>query len=233
MSCDERAELRAKFMADVSHDLKTPLNAIIGFTSVLLQDKEQLGAEKARQLGLVYKSAHRLLGRVDALAEFFRLKAGVAGPQTDWFSPRRLIGETFEQFRDDAREKGVELRLGQGPVPSRLRSVPELVSRILRELVANAVRFTASGAVTVDVQRQDDRVAFRVSDTGSGLSVESQQCLSQSLGPAGAYAGLGLGLALSREAALRLGGHIEVVSRPGAGSTFTLVVELPDGDVEM
>ena len=105
MSSEEKEKRRAKFMADVSHDMKTPLNAVIGFTSVLLQDKKELGAEKARQLDLVYKSAHRLLERVDALTEFFRLQAGVIGPEADWFSPRQLIEETFDQFRDDAGEK--------------------------------------------------------------------------------------------------------------------------------
>jgi signal transduction histidine kinase len=233
MSSEEKEKLRAKFMADVSHDMKTPLNAVIGFTSVLLQDKEELGAEKARQLDLVYKSAHRLLERVDAFTEFFRLQAGVIGPEADWFSPRQLIEETFDQFRDDAGEKGIELRIGPDPIPSRMRSASKLISRALRELVSNAVKFTTAGVVSVDVQIEDGRVAFRVSDTGSGLSAKSLQKLAEALGPADTYAGLGLGLALTREAALRLDGRIEVESQPDQGSTFTLIVELSEENLEI
>lgn len=220
-------------MADVSHDMKTPLNAVIGFTSVLLQDREVLGPEKTRQLELVYKSAHRLLGRVDALTEFFRLQAGVSGPEVDWFSPRQLIDETLDLFRDDARDKGIQLQVGQEPMPVRVRSGSRLVSRALRELVSNAVRFTESGSVKVDLRLEEGRVAFRVADSGSGLGPESIKKLKEALGPEGTYDGLGLGLALSREAAAVLGGRIEVESRPDSGSTFTLVVEISKGDLEM
>jgi signal transduction histidine kinase len=232
MSSEKKEQNRAEFMADVSHDMKTPLNAVIGFTSVLLQDRQKLGSEQAHQLELVYKSAHRLLGRVDALTEFFRLQAGVVAPQTDWFSPRQLIEETFDQFRDDAREKNLELRIGSGPMPSRLRASSNLVSRVLRELVSNAVKFTTAGAVGVGVQVEDGRVVFRVADTGSGMSASSLQRLSRALGSADTYKGLGLGLALSREAARKLGGRIQADSRADEGSTFTLVVEMSKDDVE-
>ena len=233
MSTEEMGKRRAKFMADVSHDMKTPLNAVIGFTSVLLQDREALGAEKTRQLELVYKSANRLLGRVDALTEFFRLQAGVTGPDADWFSPRQMIAETLDLFRDDAKEKGVQLQIGPGSMPARMRSASRPLSRALRELVANAVRFTTAGSVTVNLRLAEGRAAFRVADSGSGLSPGSLQKLKDALGPQDSYEGLGLGLALSREAARVLGGRIEVESRPDRGSTFTLVIELSDNDLEM
>jgi signal transduction histidine kinase len=232
MSGEEREKRRAKFMADVSHDMKTPLNAVIGFTSVLLQDRQKLGADKARQLELVYKSAHRLLERVDALTEFFRLQAGDTGPRADWFAPRQLIEETFGQFRDDAGQKGIELRVGPGPIPSRLRTSSKLLSRILRELVSNAVKFTSAGSVCVDLRWAGGRVGVEVADTGSGMSAPSMERLSRSLRSADSYEGLGLGLALSREAARRLGGSIRADSRTDRGSTFTLFVEMSEDDVE-
>jgi signal transduction histidine kinase len=233
MKSDEKEKRRAKFMADVSHDMKTPLNAVIGFTSVLMQDREALGSEKTRQLELVYKSAHRLLGRVDALTEFFRLEAGVTGQETDWLSPRQLIDETLDLFRDDAREKGIQLQIGPGPMPTRMRSASRPLSRALRELVANAVKFTATGGVKVDLRLEAGRVAFQVSDSGSGLGAASLQKLKVALGSRDTYTGLGLGLALSREAAAVLGGRIEVESRPDHGSTFTLIIELTKENLEM
>ena len=233
MKSDDKEKRRAKFMANVSHDMKTPLNAVIGFTSVLLQDREALGAEKTRQLELVYKSAHRLLGRVDALTEFFRLQSGVTGQEIDWFSPRQLIEETLDLFRDDAQEKGIQLQIGPDPMPVRMRSASRPLSRALRELVANGVRFTTSGSVEVDLKLEDGRVAFRVADSGSGLGAGSLQKLKEALGSRDSYAGLGLGLALSREAAAVLGGRIEVESQPDRGSIFTLVVELTKDNLEM
>lgn len=233
MNNEEREQRRAEFMADVSHDMKTPLNAVIGFTSVLLQDREKLDAEKARQLELIYRSAYRLLERMDALTEFFRLQAGFAGPRADWFSPRQLVEEAIDEFRDDAREKNIELRAGPGPTPSRLRAGSRLVSRVLRELVSNAVRFTSAGAVSVDLKAENGRVVLQVADTGAGMSVASLQELSRSLGSEDTYAGMGLGLALSREAARQLGGRIQADSRPGEGSIFTLVIELSEDNREM
>jgi len=192
-----------------------------------------LGAEKARQLDLVYKSAHRLLGRVDALTEFFRLQAGAIGSEADWFSPRQLIEETLARFRQDAGEKGVDLQIGPGPLPSRIRCPQKLVSRVLRELVYNAVRFTDSGAVRVEMRLEANRAAWRVSDAGPGLGAGGLQQLAGALGQADTYQGLGLGLALSRLAAGLLGGRIEVESLPGKGSAFTLVFEVPLDNLEM
>jgi len=220
-------------MADVSHDMKTPLNAVIGFTSVLLQDREDLGTEKTRQLKLVYKSAHRLLGRVDALTEFFRLQAGVIEADVDWFSPRQLIEETLNLFREEAKEKGIRLEIASGSMPSRMRSASRLLSRALRELVANAVKFTNSGSVSVDLRIEEGQTAFRVADGGSGLSAGSLQTLKAALGSRDTYDGLGLGLALSREVAHELGGRIKVESQPDRGSIFTLVFELTRDDLEM
>jgi signal transduction histidine kinase len=232
-STEEKEKRRAKFMADVSHDMKTPLNAVIGFTSVLLQDREELGTEKTRQLELVYKSAHRLLGRVDALTEFFRLQAGVTGADADWFSPRQLIEETLDLFREDAKEKGIRLETGSGTMPSRMRSASRLISRALRELVANAVKFDVSGSVSMDLRIEEGVVAFRVADGGAGLSAGSLQKLKEALGPRDTYDGLGLGLALAREVARALGGRIEVESQSDRGSTFTLVFELTGDNLEM
>jgi signal transduction histidine kinase len=225
MGAEEKEKRRAKFMADVSHDMKTPLNAV--------QDREELGTEKSRQLELVYKSAHRLLGRVDALTEFFRLQAGVSGSEADWFSPRQLIEETLELFRTDAREKRIRLEIGSGPMPCRMRCVSRLISRALRELVANAVKFTSSGSVSVDLRIGEGVVVFQVADSGSGLSAGSLQKLKDALGSRDNYDGLGLGLALSREVALALGGRIEVESQSDHGSTFNLVFELAGDNLEM
>ena len=135
------------------------------------------------------------------------------------------------------KEKGIQLQIGPEPVPARMRSASRLLSRALRELVANAVKFTASGSVIVDLRLEEGRVAFRVADSGSGLSAGSLQKLKDALGPQDTYEGLGLdlglGLALSREAASVLGGRIEVESQPDRGSTFALVVELTKDNLEL
>jgi signal transduction histidine kinase len=114
-----------------------------------------------------------------------------------------------------------------------MRSASRLISRALRELVANAVKFDVSGSVSMDLRIEEGVVAFRVADGGAGLSAGSLQKLKEALGPRDTYDGLGLGLALAREVARALGGRIEVESQSDRGSTFTLVFELTGDNLEM
>lgn len=236
-----REQRLARFMAGVSHDLKTPLNSVIGFTSVLLQGAEGLGPDQLHQLRLVAQSADRLLGRLDALVEFFRLRAGIITPRPDWFAP----GPVLERILEGADRAGDAPAAVEGNLPGRIRADARLFERAVGELVANAD--THGAGVTRLAWRcvsQDgpDRVRLSVDvhDQGPGLAAGRSEGLARSLGPVilagdGAPkddAGLGLGLALAREAAGLLGGWIELDSRPERGCRFSLVLEMDPGDVD-
>jgi len=236
-----REQRLAQFMAGVSHDLKTPLNSVIGFTSVLLQGAEGLGPDQLRQLRLVAQSANRLLGRLDALVELFRLRAGIIVPRTDWFAPGPVLERVIERAdRAEGSTGPVE-----GAVPARIRTDARLLERAVGELVDNGD--IHGGGVTrlvcacaPDARRDRVRLSVAVHDQGPGLTPDRAEALARALGPmflAGEGArkddqGLGLGLALAREAAGLLGGWIEMDNRPERGCTFSLVLELEPGDVE-
>ncbi len=240
----DRDRQRAEFVGTISHDLKNPLNAIVGFTSVLLADSAGFGAEQVRQLRLVKDSARSMLGRIDALLEFHRIEAGKIEAKPDWFMPAEILIQLVESRRECARERGVELKLQMKDGLDRVLSDARLVRRVLDELLANAIRFSGGGEVvlSIDIAPPDPDAGRRlvrigVTDAGPGLSDEHRDQLVRSLDPSRgkverSYKGLGLGLALAREAARLLGGRVELASPPGEGAHFRLVLDLPRQDVK-
>ncbi len=239
-----RDKSRAEFIANIGHDLKTYLNPIVGFASVLLQDDEGLEREQRNQIELIAESARRLLHRLDALVEFQRIQAGTARASMDWFSPQALLSELVASYADRAKARKTELRHAPGAPPKRIRSDYRMVLRVVDELLANAVKAAGQGVVSLEVNHQaadkegHTKVEFRVQDSGAGLDADDQERLRKSLaGPSGKSAkgweGLGLGLALSREVARELGATIEVQSIPGVGCTFKLQMEFAAKDAEL
>jgi signal transduction histidine kinase len=236
-----RDRQRAEFVGTVSHDLKTPLNAIVGFTSVLLADATGFAPEQKHQLQLVYDSARSLLERINALLEFYRLEGGRITAAPEWFMPAELLAALVETHREAAARAGVELASpppGRGP--QRLRADARLIRRALDELVDNAIRFGGAGPCRLDLTAQPAaagglQVRFAVRNAATGVAADRRQALAVSLAPqpdplARSYAGLGLGLALAREAARALGGFIALDEVEGR-ARFSLVLELADQDV--
>jgi len=211
---------RAEFMAHVSHDLKTPLNAVIGFTSVLLQDPKT-GPDKRHQLQLVYDSARLLLSRIDALCNFYRMEGGVIVPEKESLQTAGLLSEIGESFRPAAEKKGLVLQI-QAPGSATLNLSSRLLRFVLEELLANAIKYTPSGTVTLEASGDAATTAIAVADSGPGIKAETLESIRASLAGEG-WDGLGLGLALARQAALLMGAQLEVESSD-AGSRFTLVL---------
>ncbi len=238
---EARARERAQFIATVSHDLKTPLNAVVGFTSVLLLDLQ--GTEAGKKLGMVYDSAKVMLDRLNALVELHRLEAGVLAAQPDWVFPGELLLQVAEEARAAAEGKGLRLLLEPRGGPARARFDARLAQRALRELLSNAVRFSREGELRVSLALEEGapsgavRLRFEVRDEGLGLRPAQRAELSAAFDPARdhlswPFQGLGLGLALARQAARAAGGHLEAVAAPERGACFSLVLELGAGDVE-
>jgi signal transduction histidine kinase len=236
-----RDRRKADFVATVSHDLKSPLNAVIGFTSVLLQDARG-NAEQERQLQMVQASARQLLDRINDLLEFHRLEAGKVKVNPVWCSLRELCLQALEPWRAPAAAQGLILELSCTGTNGRVRSDPCLLLRVLKEFLSNAVRFSKKGVVVLgccsEPGDQPERIRLRleVRDPGLGLSADSLAKLSAAFAPGGSilercYDGLGLGLALCRESAALLGGIIHVTGAPGAGCTFSLLMEFPISEI--
>ena len=229
---------RAEFIAGVSHDLKTPLNGIIGFTSVVLADQAGRNADLEQKLGMVYESARVMLNRINALVDFHRLEAGTKKPEPDWIAPIDMLKESTELHRVAAEKEGLELLLEQTG-PTRIHTDMRLLSVALNEVLSNAVRFGRQGQVRVWMESKEQaertHLCFCVADQGIGFKPEALAKLRRGLRPSDDrdhFEGLGLGLALARLSLEKLGGLIEVESQAGAGATFRLCLNLSSEGIE-
>jgi signal transduction histidine kinase len=237
----DRDQKRAEFFATVSHDLKTPLNGIIGFSSLLLQDTPGLDAECLRQLNLIYNSARALLERIDNLLDLYRMESGKIKANPDWYVVAELAQQAVALFAQKAADQGVQIEMNLESACGRLRIDAQLLSRVWKQLLSNALKFTRQGSIRFSVESETldggrVRVRFVVADTGMGIRPDVIDRLSGSLAPVASpidrsYQSLGLGLALAREAAHLLGGVLSIASPANHGCTVTLSLDYASADV--
>ncbi|HET6681437.1 MAG TPA: GAF domain-containing sensor histidine kinase [Gemmatimonadaceae bacterium] len=223
---------RAKdeFLANISHELRTPLTAMLGYLAILQEGiSGPLTDGQRTDLTQCRRSSERLLELIEDLLEMTTLSVGAAGVQVGDFDPWEPVAE----LAADAHElrDGVTLRFDPPATGSPLmHGDRRRIVRILGILLNNAIKFTEQGEITVSLQVRNDRVAWRVQDTGIGIPAEAQRVVFDEFRQADGsvtrrYSGSGIGLALARRMARLLGGDIDLYSVPGEGSTFTL--ELP------
>jgi PAS domain S-box-containing protein len=232
----ERAN-RAKdtFLASMSHELRTPLNAILGFTGLLLmQLPGPLTEAQQRQLELVQRSGKHLLSLINDLLDLAKIEAGKIDLQVEPVDCRAVLEEIALTLRPAATAKGLLLTLELPSAPLLALADRRALHQVVLNLAGNAVKFTAQGQVTLRLQPHPGRVAIAVQDTGVGIDEADQSRLFQAFSQVGttrstAGEGTGLGLHLSRRLADLMQGHIELSSRLGAGSCFTLFLPAASG----
>ena len=248
----DRAEsadrLKSAFLASMSHELRTPLNSIIGFTGILLQELAgPLNPEQRKQLGMVQGSARHLHALINDVLDFSRIAADQLELRTERFEVRALIAGAVDLVRLEAERKGLRLQVEVPPGLPPLESDRRRCGQVLLNLVSNAVKFTDRGEVVIaaglvpDFRPEGARavgacaaapaVRLRVCDTGVGIKPEDLAALFQAFrqidaGLARQHGGTGLGLAVSRRLADRLGGEIAVESTWGRGSVFSFTLPL-------
>ncbi|MBW8906689.1 MAG: MASE1 domain-containing protein [Betaproteobacteria bacterium] len=234
----ERAnESKSHFLANMSHELRTPLNSLLILARLLADNAGgRLDAKEVRFAQTIYASGMDLLGLINDLLDLAKIEAGAITALH--MGPARLedLRDDLERaFREMAREKGVEFAIDLAPgLPATMRTDPTRVKQVLKNLLANAFKFTRQGSVRLRIApRGPDVVAFAVSDTGIGIAPDKREIIFQAFQQAdGAtsrqYGGTGLGLSISRELTRLLGGELELESTPGRGSTFTLVLPVSD-----
>lgn len=229
-----RAEqaLREKnlFLANLSHEIRTPINAIMGLAT--LTGSTHLTAEQAEYIRLVRTSAESVVSVLTDVLDFSRIEAGSLELDPVDFSPRRLASDTVRALAFVAQAKGLEVILNVSPdVPAMLRGDAMRIKQIITNLLQNAIKFTSRGEIELNVQGGGSlgghcelRIAVR--DTGCGVPEEVRERIFRPFAQAdarvaGQYGGSGLGLSISRRLAELMGGGLDLASEPGLGSTFT------------
>ncbi len=224
----EANEAKSRFLANVSHELRAPVTAIIGLTRLLLDPRsEPLTADQTHQLELVQGSAADLLARVNDLLDLAKAESNRI--EADW-APVDLVA-VFGQLRGTLRplaKPGVQLEIAE-PDPVDLVTDEVLLTQILRNLLTNALKFTDAGSVGMGALVLDGRLHIAVTDTGIGIPfAEQRRVFDEFHQVRGAHqaGGTGLGLPYARRLSTLLGGGLSMVSEPGEGSTFTLDLPL-------
>ncbi|MEU5903810.1 ATP-binding protein [Micromonospora sp. NPDC047527] len=227
------SESKSRFLANVSHELRAPVTAIIGLGRLLSDSaSDPLTAEQARQVGLIRSSAADLLGLVNELLDLAKAESGRIEPDWADIDLRPVFGQLRGTLRALATRPEVELVVEEPVAPAVLRTDEVLLGQVLRNLLHNGLKFTERGEVRLRAQRRDDRWIFEVSDTGPGIAPELHDRIFEEfyqVPGATRVGGTGLGLPYARRLATLLGGTLELTSEPGRGSTFT--VSLPTGGV--
>ena len=214
------------FFSTVSHDIRTPLNAIIGFSQMLRLGFED-DAERDKAIDSIIVSGKTLLQLINDVLDLSKLEAGRMEILPDPVNCRRLVAEIVESFRASNTKKEVEVRGVVEPMPILLLD-PQRVRQILFNLVGNVMKFTQKGYVEVRAsytpgKDESGTLQFEVRDTGCGISEEDQKKIASpyvQVGRMGRHGGTGLGLAICRQLVSAMEGEIELSSKPGRGTTF-------------
>jgi signal transduction histidine kinase/DNA-binding response OmpR family regulator len=231
------AELdRAKttFFSDVSHELRTPLTLLLApITDALAESGGELPAPVRDQLTLALRNGQRLRRLVDDLLEFVSIEAGRTAAVRVATDLAATTAELAGVLRAAAERAGLTLTVDCPPLPRPAAVDPRMWEKVVLNLVANAVKYTFVGGITVSLRPDGDAVVLRVSDTGVGIPAAELPALFERFhrvtdSPARSREGTGLGLAMVRELVGLHGGTVAVESEPGSGSTFT--VRLPFGE---
>jgi signal transduction histidine kinase/CheY-like chemotaxis protein/streptogramin lyase len=227
----EQASLaKTQFLAHMGHEIRTPMTGLLGMAELL--QRTALDPRQQSYVGGIRTSGEHMLRLVNDALDLARVEAGQLRLEDGVFDPQHVLREVAEVGHALAQRKaiGFLVRLPvQAPLP--VRGDAQRLRQILLNLVSNAIKFTNSGGVTLELATADARgQCFKVSDTGPGMDTAMQARLFQhySQDEAGRRAGgSGLGLAISQQLAQQMGGRIEVESAPGRGSVFTLRLYLP------
>jgi signal transduction histidine kinase len=233
---EAQTQAKGEFLALVSHEIRNPMNIVLGFT--YLAQQQALPPKAAEYLEKIERSGRSLMRIVNDTLDFSKLEAGRLALESIRFRPLEVAGEVLDLFAPLAAEKGLALRLEAPEGRPELLGDPLRVGQVLTNLVGNAIKFTDQGEVQVQVRLEQEgpvaglvRVRFTVRDTGIGIPPGrlAQLFAPYAQGDASMsrrYGGTGLGLAISRRLVEMMGGALTAAST-GPGSTFAFTLDLP------
>ncbi|HSI47243.1 MAG TPA: response regulator [Ideonella sp.] len=229
---------KSEFLANMSHELRTPLNSSLILSQLLAANKEgRLSEEQVRFARAIFDANNDLLALINDVLDLSKIEAGHADLQRERVPLRELATRLQTVFAALAEKKGLGFEVALDPgLPEHIFSDSRRLQQVLKNLLANAVKFTVNGKVTLALQPlAGGAVRFEVRDTGVGIPADKHEVIFEAFRQADGstsrqFGGTGLGLSISRELTQRLGGTLALHSTPGQGSTFTvdLPAELPE-----
>jgi signal transduction histidine kinase/CheY-like chemotaxis protein/CHASE3 domain sensor protein/putative methionine-R-sulfoxide reductase with GAF domain len=229
---EQSTRYKSEFLANMSHELRTPLNSILLLSRLMAENNDNnLNSEQIEYARVIQASGQGLLALIDEILDLSKIEAGKMELLYSDVPVKDLLDDMSALFTPIAKEKGIEFRTSTGENVQRIIETDRLrLEQIIKNLVANALKFTSSGYVELRVSmtdRNSHSISFTVQDTGIGIAPEKQQLIFEAFRQADGstrrkYGGTGLGLSISRELARLLGGEIMLESEPGKGSSFTV-----------
>ena len=228
---------KSDFLAKMSHELKNPLNAIIGYSELLIEEVDGTGTQKSKDLTAIKLAGHRLLGLIDDLLELSRLEAGKVGVHVEEFDFADLFERLASRFRPAIVASGNEL-IVRPPPAGRIACDAQKLQRIVEGMLSNAAKFTTNGRITFSASMPDGSWVLSIEDSGIGIAQERMASLFETFGrsedeTASKYGDeVRLGLPLAYRYCRLMGGQLSVESKLGLGTTVTITLPRQSRGVE-
>ncbi|WP_414753152.1 response regulator [Anabaena sp. CCY 9910] len=228
------SKYKSEFLANMSHELRTPLNSLLILAKLLADNSSgNLSNKQVEYSQTIYSAGTDLLELINDILDLAKIESGTLSVELEPIDFADLHDYIERTFRQVAQDKGLSFSIELDErLPSTIFSDPKRLQQILKNLLANALKFTEQGGVTLrigldQINTNHPMITFAISDTGIGIPQEKQQIIFEAFQQVDGttsrkYGGTGLGLSISRELTQMLGGRLGLVSQPGQGSTFTL-----------
>lgn len=229
---EQASQYKSDFLANMSHELRTPLNSSLILAKLLADNPDDnLTNEQVKYAETIQSSGNDLLNLINDILDLSKIEAGHVDIRPEPVAIERLANNLRQVFVPVAKDRKIDFDIDISPeCPAIIETDLQRVEQVLKNLLSNAFKFTEAGSVRLTIQRAAGaQIAFSVSDSGIGISPAQQQTIFEAFHQADGtisrkYGGTGLGLSISRELVRLLGGSIQLKSREGEGSTFTITI---------